>query len=37
MGSFGPPFLVRLPYNYLAENESFKVLEDKSIVKADFC
>ena len=35
MGSFGPLFLVRFPYNYLGENESFKVLDNKSIVKAD--
>ena len=35
MGSFGPLFLVRFPYTYLGENESFIVLDNKSIVKAE--
>ena len=35
MGSFGPLFLVRFPYNYLEKMRVFKVLDNKSIVKAD--
>ena len=36
MGDFIPYFLVRFPYNYLRENESFKLYVIREIVKSGF-
>ena len=36
MGNFIPLFLVRFPYNYLGENERFKLYVIREIVKCGF-
>ena len=36
MGDFIPLFLVQFPYNYLRQNESFKLYVIREIVKCEF-